>query len=89
MVDCIWHAVKVKNAVLIRLDVGHYQLVHYQTVILDIEKLTYGGYKINAFRPVSMSSSRAINQALRYLGSDLSVKEIRRIRHNEDLELTN
>ena len=62
MVKIINEAVKVKNAKLIQ-DGNDFHLVHY-----DTEILTVINDKITAIYPMTLSSTRAIQQGLEYLG---------------------
>ena len=66
----IRNAVKVKNAQLMYIDSEYetkFVLQHYDTIILEIVK-TLGKNEVIIVKPnISVSSSRAINQAFEYL----------------------
>ena len=70
----IYHdAVSVKNADLICLnqESDDYDLQHYRTIILKVRN-----HVVTDIKPCSQSSTRAINQALSYLGFNDSCKDI-------------
>lgn len=63
-INVIKNAVSVKNAILLQ-DNKYYYLVHYDTLILKINK---ENHDIVTFLPVTLSSQNAIIEALRYIG---------------------
>jgi hypothetical protein len=86
--QAIFNAIRVKNAILLhdfdnfehdnRADI--YEVQHYNTTILRARVPEHAPLKyenIDIFKPVSMSSIRAISQALEYLNSDLNYKDLK------------
>ncbi len=68
-INVIWDRVRVKNAILMRVD-SKYVLQHYDTIILEVE---HG--EVKRIRPnIPVSSTRAINQVIEYLGLSCSAK---------------
>ena len=76
MTKILTDAVKVKNANLMytaeKFD-DVYELQHYETIILKVRNR-----EVVEIRPVSNSSIRAINQALKYLNLNTTVKELKK-----------
>jgi hypothetical protein len=77
------NAVSVKCAYLSEISDGCFQLQHYNTIILTVR---YGS--VGIIKPCSMSSIRAINQTLMYLGIKSTCKQIvqARIKNGETID---
>ena len=71
-IKIIRDAVKVKNAFLMH-DNTKYTLQHYDTIILEVENNEVLTIKPN----ISVSSSRAINQAFEFLGINKTAKDFK------------
>jgi hypothetical protein len=78
MTSIIKKAISVKNAVLAENET-HYFVVHYDTIILKVDKNTKD---ILVLLPVSLSSQNAIIEALHYLSINSSILESETLRLN-------